>query len=191
MKGGLPLEDARERAGKLKAGLRRGVDPAAQRKAERGTCDDTFGAFADALLEDIKPGFKNKSSGVDWKRDIEVRCASLRPKRLKDITTDDALGVLKPMWLTKSRTARETRGRIERILDAAKAKGLRSGENPARWKGHLKELLPAAKRKKRHHAAAPYKDVPGIARSPDQTRRGRYGREPCRRIRDPNGRSHR
>ncbi|QWG17855.1 integrase arm-type DNA-binding domain-containing protein [Bradyrhizobium sediminis] len=163
--GGVSLDDARERAGELRAGLRRGVDPAATKRAERAAGDGTFGTFADALLESIKPGFKNKSSGVDWKRDIEVRCASLRPKRCKDISTDDVLGVLKPLWLTKSRTARETRGRIERILDAAKAKGLRSGENPARWKGHLKELLPATKRKKRHHPAAPYKDVPRIVRA--------------------------
>lgn len=162
--GGVSLEDARERAGELRAGLRRGVDPAAQKKAERGTGDDTFGAFADALLETIKPGFKHKNSGVDWKRDIEVRCATLRPKRLQDISTDDVLGVLKPLWLTKSRTARETRGRIERILDAAKAKGLRSGENPARWKGHLKELLPTVKKRKRNHPAAPYAEVPGIVR---------------------------
>ena len=53
--------------------------------------------------------------------------------------------VLSPLWLTKARTARELRGRIERVLDAAKAKGLRSGENPALWKGNLKELLPQAR----------------------------------------------
>ena len=162
--GGVSLDDARERAGELKAGLRRGTDPLAQKRADRGTGDDTFGTFADALLNAIKGGFKNPKSQADWKRDIEVRCATLRPKRCKDITTEDVLSVLKPLWLTKSRTARETRGRIERILDAAKVKGLRSGENPARWKGHLKELLPAAKRTKRHHPAAPYAEVPGIVK---------------------------
>jgi integrase len=162
--GGVTLEGARERAGELRAGLRRGVDPAAQNKAERVTCDDTFGAFANALLEAIKSGFKGKNSENDWKRDIEVWCAPIRPKRLKDITTDDVLSVLKQVWTSKPRTARELRGRIERILDAAKARGLRSGENPARWKGHLKELLPAHKRIKCHHPAAPYKDVPGIVK---------------------------
>jgi integrase len=162
---GVSLDDARERAGELRAGLRKGVDPAAAKKADRAAGDGTFGTFADALLETIKPGFKHKSSVNGWRLDIEVHCAPLRPKSLKHVTTSDVLEVLSPMWLTKSRTARETRGRIERILDAAKAKGLRSGDNPARWKGHLKELLPAAKRTKRHHPAAPYKDVPGIVRA--------------------------
>jgi integrase len=163
--GGVSLEDARERAGELRAGLRRGVDPAAHKRAERATTGDgTFGVFADTLLEMIKPGFKNAKSEKDWKRDLEVRCATLRPKSLKHITTDDVLEVLNAWWTTKPRTARELRGRIERVLDAAKAKGLRSGENPARWKGHLKELLPATKRAKRHHPAAPYADVPAIVK---------------------------
>ena len=66
--------------------------------------------------------------------------------------------------MTINRTARETRSRIERVLDAAKSKGLRSGKNPAMWKT-LKPLLPKAKKSKRHHRAAPYKDVPGIVRA--------------------------
>src|SRR5260370_1376287 len=162
--GGVSLDDARERAGELKAGLRRGIDPLAQKKADRATGDGTFGTFADALLESIKSGFKNKKSVTDWKRDLVKRCATLRPKSLKHITTDDVLEVLKPWWTSKPRTARELRGRIERVLDAAKAKGLRSGENPARWKGHLKELLPKVKRAKRHHPAAPYAEVSGIVK---------------------------
>jgi hypothetical protein len=128
--GSVALDDARERAGELRAGLRRGVDPAAAKKADRATGDGTFGTFADALLESIKSGFKNPKSEKDWKRDLVSRCAALRPKGLKHITTDDVLEVLKPWWTTKPRTARELRGRIERVLDAAKAKGLRSGENP-------------------------------------------------------------
>ncbi len=163
--GGVSLEDARERAGELRAGLRRGMDPAAQRKeAERATVDDTFGIFADALLEDIKPGFKGRNMHNDWKRDLDEHCLRLRPKRCKDITTADVSEVLRPVWLSKARTARELRGRIERVLDAAEAKGLRSGKNPAVWKGNLKELLPKQSKIKRHHTAAPYEDVPGIVK---------------------------
>ncbi|MBR1234207.1 site-specific integrase [Bradyrhizobium sp. AUGA SZCCT0182] len=162
---GVSLEDARERAGELRAGLRRGVDPKEQRKeADRATVDDTFGGFGDALLEAIKPGFKGRNQHNDWKRDLEGHCVPMRRKRCKDIVTDDVLGVLKPLWLTKARTARELRGRIERVLDAAKAKGLRTGENPARWRGHLKELLPKQPKTKRHHAAAPYEEVPSIVK---------------------------
>jgi len=157
---GVTLEDARERANELRAGLRRGIDPMKAKEVPEAKL--TFGDFADAYLKSIAPGFKNKTSERDWKRDLEVRCGPLRPKAFRDITTDDVLGVLVPIWTTIPRTARETRGRIERLFDAARAKGLHTCENPARWKGHLRELLPRLKRLKRHHPAAPYADMPGI-----------------------------
>jgi integrase len=70
------------------------------------------------------------------------------------------LGALKPVWLAKSGTAAKTRSRIESVLDYAKAHGLRSGENPARWRGHLDHLLPKRQTLSRgHHAALPYRDV--------------------------------
>jgi integrase len=157
---GVTLEDARERASELRAGLRRGIDPAKAKEAPEAKI--TFGGFADAYLKSITPGFKNKTSERDWKRDLEVRCGPLRSKAFRDITTDDVLGVLVPIWTTIPRTARETRGRIERVFGAARAKGLHTCENPARWKGHLKELLPRLKRLKHHHPAAPYAEIPGI-----------------------------
>lgn len=160
-KEGVSLAAARERAEELRALLRRGIDPAAERKAG-ATVGATFGEFADAYLESIKSGFKGKNTHADWKRDLEVRCKPIRSKALPDITTNDVLAILSPLWLTINRTARETRSRIERVLSAAKAKGLRSGENPAVWRANLKELLPKAKKSKKHHPAAPYADVPGI-----------------------------
>ena len=82
---------------------------------------------------------------------------------MDDIGTDDVLGVLVPIWQTKAETASRLRGRIERILDAAKAKGLRTGENPARWRGHLDKLLPPRRKLTRgHHAAMPFEDVPAF-----------------------------
>jgi integrase len=79
------------------------------------------------------------------------------------IATDDVLAVLKPIWTTKSETASRVRGRIEKVLDAAKAKGFREGENPARWRGHLDHLLPRPSKLARgHHAAMPYEDVPAF-----------------------------
>jgi len=82
---------------------------------------------------------------------------------VEKITTDDVLLVLKPVWDKKPETASRVRGRIERVLDAAKAQGLRSGENPARWRGHLDQLLPKRQRLTRgHHAAMPYDDVPAF-----------------------------
>jgi integrase len=163
-KDGLSLGDARLKAADARKMLANGEDPAAQRRAQvaAGT---TFGEFADTLLQSIKSGFKGKKTHADWKRDLEVRCKPVRPKQLQQIDTKDVLAILSPMWLTINRTARETRSRIERVFMAARAKGLHSGENPAMWRGNLKELLPKAKRTKRHHRAAPYNDVPGIVRA--------------------------
>src|SRR5439155_2467758 len=90
-------------------------------------------------------------------------CAPLHRLPVDKITTDDVLGVLKPIWNTKPETASRLRGRIERVLDAAKAQGLRSGENPARWRSHLDQLLPKRHRLTRgHHAAMAYADVPAF-----------------------------
>jgi integrase len=76
------------------------------------------------------------------------------------IATDDVLSILKPIWTTKAETASRVRGRIEKILDAAKAKGFRCGENPARWRGHLDHLLSRPSKLSRgHHAAMPYEEL--------------------------------
>ena len=85
------------------------------------------------------------------------------------------LSTLRPVWQTKPETASRVRARIERVLDAAKAKGLRSGENPARWRGHLDHLLPRRQKLARgHHAALPYADAPSfMARL--RERKGRAG----------------
>ena len=157
---GLTLAEARTKAADARKMLAVGKDPKSEREVERGS-DETFGSFADAYLKTILPGLKGRSAEADWKRDIEVRCKPIRLKRLGDITTNDLLAILSPLWMRINRTARETRSRIERLLDAAESKGLRSGKNPAMWK-MLKPLLPKARRSKRHHRAAPYKEMPGI-----------------------------
>jgi hypothetical protein len=89
--------------------------------------------------------------------------ATLRRLPVDIITTDDVLSVLKPLWNAKPETASRLRGRIERVLDAAKAQGLRNGENPARWRGHLDQLLPRpATLTRGHHAAINYAEVPAF-----------------------------
>ena len=163
-KDGLSLADARLKAADARKKLAEGRDPAAERKTEK-IAAITFGEFADALLQSIKSGFKGKKTYVDWKRDLEGRCQPIRSKHIQEINTTDILAILSPMWPTINRTARETRSRIERVFMAARAKGLRSGENPAIWRGNLKELLPNAKRSKRHHRAAPYKEVSRIVQA--------------------------
>ena len=81
------------------------------------------------------------------------------------IGTDGLVATLQPIWLKVPETARRVRGRIERVLDAARVAGHRDGENPARWQGHLELLLPKQRKSKGHHAAMPYDQVPDFFRA--------------------------
>src|SRR5262249_43468733 len=96
-----------------------------------------------------------------WRSTLATYASSLRDRPIDEITTEDVLAVLRPIWLTKSETASRVRGRIEKVLDAAKAKGLRLGENPARWRGHLALLLSKRHKLQRgHHPSMPWQKVP-------------------------------
>jgi len=156
------LADAREAASQARATVARGINPIAAREAERAkNSNQTFGTFADELVDDLAPGFRNAKHLAQWRMTLKTYAAPLRGKRLDDIETPDVLSVLKPIWQEKPETAVRLRGRIERVLDAAKAQGLRTGENPARWRGHLDKLLPKRQKLTRgHHAAMPYKELP-------------------------------
>ena len=157
------LADAREKAVAARQALANGRNPIDERKAAEAARQSatTFGAFADALVEELRPGFRNAKHHAQWSMTLRTYAGPLRDKPLDAIQTVDVLAVLKPIWQSKSETASRLRGRIERVLDAARAQGLRSGENPARWRGHLDHLLPKRQKLTRgHHAAMPYTDVP-------------------------------
>ena len=94
---------------------------------------------------------------------LTTYAAPIRMLPIDQIQTDDILAVLKPIWFTKAETASRLRGRLETVLNAAKAQGLRSGDNPAAWKGHLKNLLPTRSKLARgHHAAMAIDDMPNF-----------------------------
>jgi integrase len=155
------LAEAREKAIAGRRLARSGVDPIAERKQDRRV--PTFGKLADEVVTEQSKGFRNDKHRAQWKMTLETYAAPLRVKAVDAITTEDVLGVLKPIWTTKTETASRLRGRIERVLNAAKAKGHRSGENPAAWRGHLENLLPKRQKLTRgHHAALPYADVPAF-----------------------------
>ncbi len=159
------LADARAKAAEARRAIAAGRNPINERRAAKAAAGqaDSFGPFTDALLDDIGPGFRNAKHRAQWKSTLTTYAGSLRHKRLDQIDTHDVLAVLQPIWQAKPETASRVRGRIERVLDAAKAKGLRSGENPARWRGHLELLLPKPKKLARgHHAALPYTDLPAF-----------------------------
>jgi integrase len=116
--------------------------------------------LADEVRQSLSAGFRNDKHKAQWKSTLETYAASLWSKPVDTIATDDVLAVLKPIWQVKAETASRLRGRIEKVLDAAKAKGYRNGENPARWRGHLDHLLPKQSKLARgHHAAMPYEKV--------------------------------
>jgi integrase len=154
----VPLTDARENAASARRLIARGLDPIDERKRHGGV--PTFGEVADDVRKTLSAGFRNDKHKAQWKLTLETYAASLRARPVDTIATDDVLAVLRPIWTTKAETASRVRGRIEKVLDAAKAKGLREGENPARWRGHLDHLLPRPSKLSRgHHAAMPYEDV--------------------------------
>ncbi len=111
----------------------------------------------------MRPSWRNAKHAAQWEMTLRDYAAPLRRLPVDKITTDDVLSILKPLWNAKPETASRLRGRIERVLDAAKAQGLRNGENPARWRGHLDQLLPKRQRLTRgHHAAMSYAEVPAF-----------------------------
>ena len=156
------LAKARELALQARILLAEGRNPKEAKSASAGA---SFGDCADRVIEAMRPSWRNRKHAVQWERSLRRDAAALRRLPVSKITTDDVLSVLKPIWHATPETAARLRGRIERVLDAAKAQGLRSGENPARWRGHLDQLLPRRpKLPHGHHAAMPYAEVPAFMR---------------------------
>jgi integrase len=152
------LARARELASQARAKLAEGINPRDARRPSKGA---TFGECAERLIAAMRPSWRNSKHAAQWEMTLREYAAPIRRLPVDRITTDDVLSVLRPLWHNKPETASRLRGRIERVLDAAKAQGLRSGENPARWRGHLDQLLPKRQRLTRgHHAAMSYGDVP-------------------------------
>ena len=164
---GTTLAMAREKAEIHRRSRAIGNDPLVQKNAEKAamrTAGVTFGRFADEYVNAHKAGWSNAKHAKQWSMTLgPAYCKSLRSKTMSDIGIDDVLEVLTPIWQTKPETARRVRMRIEKVLDAGRVKGLRTGENPARWTGHLDHLLPKhSKSSKSHHAAMLWTEVPGF-----------------------------
>lgn len=154
----VPLAKARERAAEVRQKLADGLDPIAARDSKPKVM--TFGEAADALIESMSSSWRNEKHRAQWKMTLTVYCEPLRPKPVTEIGTGDILKVLQPLWTAKPETASRLRGRMERVFDFARARGLGSGENPARWRGHLDAVLPKRARLTRgHHKAMPFDEV--------------------------------
>jgi integrase len=156
------LVEAREAALAARKLVATGVNPIEDRRRVKSDAR-TFGEVAEEVIADLASGWKGDAQEAAWRDTLKQHAAPLWNLAVDQVDTEDVLGALKPIWTKIPETASRVRGRIERVLDAARAKGLRSGENPARWRGHLKLLLPARQRLARgHHAALPYEDAPAF-----------------------------
>ena len=162
------LADARKRADAVRRQKHDGVDPlgerraAKARKAEEAAKAITFKACAEQYIEAHRAGWKNAKHALQWGATLT---AYVYPKigslPVAAVDTGLVTQILHPIWTTKPETATRVRGRIESVLDFAKTHGWRSGENPARWKGHLDNVLPARGkvRKVEHHPALPWGEI--------------------------------
>jgi integrase len=167
----ITLADAREKARAAQSLRVDGVDPIDERSARKAKVISesagamTFKQCAESYIEANKAGWKSDVHAKQWPSTLKTYVypviGSLPVGAVDDV---HIMKILQPIWNTKAETASRVRGRIEKVLDRAKALKLRSGENPARWTGHLDQLLPRKVQiaPVEHHAALPYKALPAF-----------------------------
>ncbi len=155
------LAKARAKAVELREAVAAGRDPIAEK---RQAPEPTFGKCADEYIEANKSDWSNAKHEYQWAQTLRDRCVLIRDKRVSLVTTEDVEKVLRPIWTTIPETAARLRGRIERVLNYAKTKGWRTGENPAAWKGNLSNVLPkqTPKRQRGHQPALAYEFMPAF-----------------------------
>ncbi len=162
------LAEAREKALACRKLTYEGLDPIETRRAQQDEARleaaraMTFRQCAAAYIESHKAGWRNAKHAAQWTATLEAYAyPAFGDLPVQAIDTGFVMRALEPIWTTKPETATRVRGRIESILDWATTHGYRRGENPARWKGHLSNLLPKRSRvrKVEHHAALPYSQI--------------------------------
>jgi len=172
--GGISLADARDLAAALRLKVKAGIDPLAERQraeadakaAEQATkvAGVTFKAMAETHIAANKDSWRNAKHKQQWENTLKTYAYPVFGELpVAEVDTPHVLKVLEPIWREVPETASRLRGRIETVLDSAKARGYRQGENPARWRGHLAQILPARTKLSRgHHKAMPYDAVPAF-----------------------------
>jgi hypothetical protein len=165
----ISLAKARELAANARTLKALGTDPLDQRETTRiasrlaSAKAITFKECAESYIKAHRVSWRNAVHASQWGSTLRVYAyPHVGALPVGSVDTTLVMRVLEPIWTTKPETGSRLRGRIETILNWAKVRGYREGENPARWKGHLDQLLPAKSKVRRvqHHAAMPYADVP-------------------------------
>lgn len=161
----MDLKEVREVARTCRRLRMEGVDPIDQREKVRQDAQlaaahaMTFDQCRDAYIETHKAGWRSKKHGEQWANTLQTYVTPVFGSLpVQDIDTALIIKALKPIWTAKNASAGRIRGRIESILGWATSSGFRSGDNPARWRGHLENLLVSGVkvRKVKHHPALPY-----------------------------------
>ncbi len=163
------LKEARAKAEVCRKQLAEGKDPRHEKQAAEtavhvvAAMEKTFDDCASEYITDHRAEWKNAKHVQQWENTLETYASPIIGKcPIGKVTTADVKRILTPIWKTKHETATRVRGRIEAIIDWATAHELRTGDNPARWKGHLEHLLAKSTPESRadaHHAALPYVDM--------------------------------
>ena len=162
----ISLAEVRITHQRLRGLLLNGINPSDEKRTRRAEKSNQkksikFSKFAFEYIERMSPKWTNRAHEAQWVGTItNYAIGVLGDLTLEEITTDDILDVLSPIWASKHETAIRLRGRLERIISAAITSGLRTKPNPAIWRGHLENLLPAIKRTHEHFEAASYKELP-------------------------------
>ena len=168
------LDEARDLAGEYRKLRRQGIDPIESRRttkmqaARDAAKSKSFSECAADYLKAHKAGWTNAHHTRQWEMSVKTFAEPIiGALAVQAIDTTLVMRVLEPIWTLKPETASRVRGRIEAILDFTKVRGYRSGDNPARWRGHLDHLLPARSKVREvvHHAALPYAELPGFLAS--------------------------
>ena len=172
--GGISLSTARDLASALRLKVKAGVDPLAERQREASEvlasaqaakiAGITFKAVAETYIGTNEASWRNDKHRQQWRNTLASYVYPVMGELpVADIGTAHVLKILEPIWQDKPETASRIRGRIETVLDAAKARGYREGENPARWRGHIAQILPPRSRLTRgHHKAMAYEAIPAF-----------------------------
>lgn len=165
----VPLAEAREQARQMRNQLRNGFNPLEERRERQALALNeagrTFDAVADLYIAEHSPGWRNAKHGAQWKSTLNTYASPVIGKMaVGSIGLDEILRILRPIWKVKPETASRLRGRIEAVLDYGGVHGWRKGDNPARWSGHLDQVLPAKEKVRAvvHHAAVKVADLPGV-----------------------------
>jgi integrase len=161
------LVDARQAAADLRRQRWEGKDPLGERRARQAAVLEaakavTFKTAAALYISSHQPGWRNAEHGRQWKATLEAYAEPvIGSLPVQAVDTALVLKALEPIWATKTETASRVRGRIESVLDWATARSYRRGDNPARWKGHLQNLLPARAKVQPvvRHRALPYAQI--------------------------------